>query len=228
MDTETARTVFYAIATIGFIAWVVGLQFISVSYRSERDAAREAMSQLGLDEPPSGRLLVGRAEVEGQPAALAAKAAASLAKSGQWTLSPLKILEKTDDRVVFEGAGPNATGRLGWRSVGRGQLQFASIGPNRTAVSYAVEIGSGRWLLVCGGIFNALGLAALLLASALMLTIVVPSPNPAVRAQAVQMVQVIHFLWPPFLFGGLYRSLRRSVRVGFEVFVHNLPYCGEG
>jgi hypothetical protein len=90
--------VFYAIATIGFVVWLVGMQFVAVSYKSEREAARQAMSEFGLDEPPSGRLLVGRAEVEGTPAALAARAASSLANAGRGTLGPVKILA----RVGFE------------------------------------------------------------------------------------------------------------------------------
>lgn len=224
MDTETARWVFYTIATIGFIVWLLGMQFVAVSYKSERDAARQAISDLRLGETPPGRFLVGRAEVEGQPAALAAKAASSLAKAGRGTLGPVKILATADDRVVFEGVGQNAVGQPGWGSVGRGQIQFTPIGPNRTAISYAVESGGGRGLLLCAVICNVLGLAALLIGSALMLTLVVPNPSPAVRAQSVQMVQAVHFLWPPFLFAGLYRSVRRSVRVGFEVFIHNLPY----
>jgi hypothetical protein len=227
MDTETARWVFYAIATIGFIVWLAAAQFVGATIRSERDAVRRTMGEFGLDKAPSGRLQVGRTEVEGQPAELAAKAAGALVKSGQGPLGPVKILSKTDERLVFEGAGQNVVGQPSWRSVGRGQMQFTAAGPNRTAIAYAVELTSGQWLLTCALIFNALGLAALLVGSALMLTWVIPNLNPAIRAQTVQMVQVVHFLWPPFLFAGLYRSVRRSVRVGFEVFVHNLPYVGE-
>jgi len=40
------------------------------------------------------------------------------------------------------------------------------------------------------------------------------------------MLQVVHFLWPPFLFGGLYRRGRSAVREAFEVMIHNLPYYG--
>jgi len=38
------------------------------------------------------------------------------------------------------------------------------------------------------------------------------------------MGQVIHFLWPPFLFGGLYRRVQTHVRNTFDSLVHNLPY----
>jgi hypothetical protein len=226
MDTETARTVLYIITGIGFVIWLVGVQFVAVSFKAERQAARQAMSEFGLDEAPSGRLLVGRAEVEGQPAALAAKAASALADSWRGPLGPLKILERADDRIAFEGVGQNATGRAMSRFVGRGQMQFVRLGPDRTAINYAVEFSGGHGLLLCAKIFNLLGLLALLVGCWLMLTFVVPNPNPAIRGQTFQMLQAVHFLWPPFLFAGLYRSVRRAVRVGFEVFVHNLPYGG--
>jgi hypothetical protein len=38
------------------------------------------------------------------------------------------------------------------------------------------------------------------------------------------MIQVIHFLWPPFLCGALYRQRRRSVKEGFEALLQNLPF----
>ena len=227
MDTETARSVLYAITAIGFVVWLVGAQFVGATIRSERNASRQTMNDFGLEAAPSGRLLVGQIEVEGQPAALSAKATSALVKSGQGPLGPVKILSKTDKRLVFEGAGQNALGQPGWQLVGRGEMQFTVAGASRTAIAYAVELSSGRWLLTCALVFNALGLAALLVGFGLMLTFVLPNPNPAVRAQTAQMVQAIHFLWPPFLFVALYRQGRRAARNAFEVFVHNLPYCGE-
>ena len=46
-------------------------------------------------------------------------------------------------------------------------------------------------------------------------------------AQAVQMAQVVHFLWPPFLFGGLYRQRRRVAEEGFDRLLHNLPFLAD-
>jgi hypothetical protein len=38
------------------------------------------------------------------------------------------------------------------------------------------------------------------------------------------MVQAVHFLWPPFLFGALTRRARRAVATQFEALVNKLPY----
>jgi hypothetical protein len=226
MDTETARFALYAITAIGFVVWLAAAQFVAASVRSEREAARRAMSGFGLDEARSERLLVGRAEVEGQPAALAAKAASALAESWRGPLGPLKILARADDRLVFEGAGQDAAGRPAWQFVGRGQMQFARLGPTRTAIDYVVEFSGGQRLLRWAKVFILLGLVALVVGCTLMFTLIVSNPNPTVRAQTFQMVQAVHFLWPPFLFAGLYRMVRRMVRVAFDAFVHNLPYRG--
>jgi hypothetical protein len=226
MDTETARFTLYGITAIGFIVWLAAVQFVATTAKSEREAARRTMSAFGLDEARSERLLAGQAEVEGQPAALAAKAASVLAESWRGPLGLLKILESTDDRLVFEGAGKNAGGRPAWQFVGRGQMRFARLGPNRTAISYAVEFSGGQRLLLWAKVFLLLGFVALVAGCTLIFTFVVSSPNSAVRAQTFQMVQAVHFLWPPFLFAGLYRMARRVVRVGFDVFVHNLPFRG--
>lgn len=227
MDSETARNVLFAIAAIGFVAWLAALQFVAACVRSENDATHKAMEEFGLDKPPSGRLLVGRAQVEGQPAALSARAAAALANPWKSQLGPLKIVSKSDDRIVFEGAGQDALGQAGWRIVGYGEMQFSSVGPDQTAVAYAVELRGGQRMLLLAKLFVVLGLATLLALGAFLLLFVVPHPNRAVRAQVIQMVQAVHFLWPPFLFAGLYRSARRTVRTAFEVLVHNLPYSAE-
>jgi len=76
-------------------------------------------------------------------------------------------------------------------------------------------------------LIQLLGLVALGVGFWLIRTCVVTHPNPGVRAQAVQMVQAVHFLWPPFLCGALYRRGRSTIRNGFEVLIHNLPYYGK-
>ena len=49
-------------------------------------------------------------------------------------------------------------------------------------------------------------MVALVAGSWAIRTFVVPHPDPAIRGQVFQMCQVAHFLWPPFLFAGLYRA----------------------
>jgi hypothetical protein len=86
--------------------------------------------------------------------------------------------------------------------------------------------GSPRWpgLLWGGGVFLALGLLTLVGLFWFLYRYVATNPDPGIRWQTVQMIQAVHFLWPPFLFAHLYRRVGRAVRAGVDGLVHNLPY----
>ena len=79
-------------------------------------------------------------------------------------------------------------------------------------------------MLWLGAAFQGLGLVALVAGFCLIRVYVVHDPNPEVRWQTFQMLQAGQFLWPPFLFAGLYRVGRRTVHSGLDLLVHNLPY----
>ncbi len=49
---------------------------------------------------------------------------------------------------------------------------------------------------------------------------------PAIRWQSVQLIQIVHFLWPPFLCGHQYRSRYRLVSRQLDTILHNLPHSG--
>lgn len=221
MSTETAQLVLGIIGGVGFIVWLAGLQFL---FSSARVGQRENASR-DFQEPIPENWLAGSAEVEGQPAVLAKRAAALLVKQTPGPFGPIKIVEGSDDRLVFERVGPRVGGLQQGEWLRRGEMRFTAIGRDRTRIDYAIERAPLRWLLWLGGLFQALGLAALGVGAWLIGTLVVPSPDPAVRTQAIQMIQVVHFLWPPFLMGFLYRRGIRSVRATFDALAHNLPYA---
>lgn len=217
MSTETAQLVVYLIATVEFIVWLAALQFVLLTARrskSENQAAIEA------GEPLPAHWVLGSTEVEGQPAELVRRAAGLLARQGGGT--PVKILDCTENRLVFEGLHFDARNRVAFR---RGELRFASVGRTRTRIDYAVEPARRGLLLRLAGLFLILGLTVLIAVAGLLLTFVVSSPNPGIRGQAFQMFQAIHLLWPPFLFAGLYRHNIRSVRSTFEALTNNLPFA---
>jgi hypothetical protein len=218
MDQQTAEIVQYVITGVAVIVWLLALQFLVNSYRKRRRAGEQAAEQLGMTEQVPENLICGSAEVQGQPAELATKAATLLARSN------VKIMESTPERVAFEGFGAPMGGQPQGRTIGQGQLRFAPAGKERTRIDYAVEMSGGKGLLWGGGIFLAVGFVAIIVGFVLIRVFVVDNPNPEIRWQVFQMVQVSHFVWPPFLFGGLYRMSGRMIRNSFEVLVHNLPY----
>jgi hypothetical protein len=133
-------------------------------------------------------------------------------------------VEKTDDRIVFErpeaGIGNRSAGQL----FRRAELRFTAVSPARTRVEWLVEPANLRWLLQLGVFFQILGLLALVLGCAFIHTYVASSPNPAVRWQTLQMLQAVHFLWPPFLCGSLYRRVLRAAPDQLDALANNLPY----
>ena len=244
MTIEVAKTIVYSITAVGALVWVSGLLFLIHSVPKRSDGTGLWPVPVGstgkMPAPPDGvwpvppkggrlgespyeaprGLIVGRAEIPGTPGDLSDKAAAILAKE------QLKILQRTDDRVVFEGVGPNLSGAAVGQLVRRGELRFTAMGGDRTGVDYAIAVPEWRGFLIAGAVVQGLGLVALVVGFFAVTTWVVPNPNPAIRGQSFQMLQVVHFLWPPFLLGTLYRMRRRTVQARFEVLVNNLPYSG--
>jgi hypothetical protein len=223
MDPETARLVVISIAAVGLVVWLSSLQFLLTTFRTDRQRRRQAAEVLEMTEAPPD-CIFGSVDVDGLPAELAVKAAGLLAK-GSPPLPPVKILERTDQRIVFEdiGAGMNQQGGY----LRQGQLRFSPVGSGRTHIDYAIELKKSNVLVWLAILFQTLGLAALVGGFVMIYIFAVEHPNPDVRTQAIQMVQAVHFLWPPFLFAGIYRRGRTLVTKGFELFINNLPYHGK-
>jgi hypothetical protein len=77
---------------------------------------------------------------------------------------------------------------------------------------YRVSGSQPRGLLLAARIVHLLGALVLAVALVAIQQWVLPHPSPAVRWQAVQVVQTVHFLWPPFLLAGLALSRSHTVR----------------
>jgi hypothetical protein len=218
VSPEIAQQVVFGITALGAVVWLLSLSFLVKSGR-----LMNAAKQDDLDEQPAQKLLTGSAEVEGNPKTLADKVAAVLAEG---TLGPLKIVGKADDMIVFERVDPGIARQPAGRWFRRGEFRFTALRQNRTQVEWAVE-PAFQWLLRVGGIVQTVGLVGLIVGCWAMSSFVATSPEPAVRWQSLQMLQVVHALWAPFLFGGLYRKGVRGVKAEFDALVNNLPYLGE-
>jgi hypothetical protein len=221
VDIQTAQLILYAVTVLAAVVWLSGLRFLVASARMLPSPSAE---QLDFDDAPPPTRICGTTEVESEPTELASKAAIVLAKGSIGPLGQLRIVERTEDRVIFDGTVVQAGNPALGQYVRRGELRFTSATPGRTRIDYAVEVCSGRGLLWGGAVFQILGLIALVAGFWLIRTYVVPNPNPAVRGQTLQMLQVCHFLWPPFLFAGLYRKRHNALRSALATFAQNMPY----
>jgi hypothetical protein len=216
MDTDTARIIVLAVASILAIAWLFALQAMVTAARARSFRVREAAGRFDIDERFATGTYVGEVDVDGTPRGLSKKLAAMLARG---PLGPVKILACDAQEVAFESGAPSPG-----IPIRGGRFRLSPSG-RRTRIEYAVDGSSGAGLLAGGWIFLTLGLVALVAGVWLQFRFVLPSPNPQLRGQAVQMFQAVHFIWPPFLFAYLSRRTDRVVRAGIESLVNNLPYA---
>ena len=221
MDAQSAELLLYAITAIGASVWLVALQFLIRSFPSV--AARAADQPLNVEERPPANWICGGAEVEGQPAQLIDKAIVALLTEKPFGgVGPVKILERSDNRIVFEGVSDSSRNHPA--RIRHAEIRFTPTHQDRTRIAYAAQLSDAPWLLWLGLAFQGLSLVALVAGFGLIRILVIPDPDPAVRWQTVQMLQVANVLWPTFLFAGLYRRGRRVVRDGLDLMVYNLPY----
>ncbi len=218
MDLETAWSVLVAITAVGAVVWLAALTTLLRASRSQAATAVEASERFEIEGKAASGAIVGAAEVDGDPEELSTRLAGTLARETFGPFGPIKVVASDRHQVVFE---PTGAPGIGFR---RGRVRLTPAG-SRTKVEYAIETTSrGSILLGIGWLALGLGLAALIVAPWLAATYLLTSPNPAVRAQVVQVCQMAHFLWPPFLFAALSRQPSRMFRARMESLVHNLPY----
>jgi hypothetical protein len=225
MDPDVARTVVIALAAVELGLWIVALQVLFRAAREGEVKPAEFAQELAVDDGVG--TITGAVEVDGPAEALSSKLVERLVRGGLGMFGPVKIVAADRREVVFEA--PRATGSAaGFGVLGfhGGKVRFSPAG-SRTRLEYAVETSSARRrvLLGIGWLTLALGMAALGIGIWLEFAYVLPSPHAGLRAQAVQMIQVIHFLWPPFLLAYLARQPSRLLRTQMEVLLHNLPYA---
>jgi hypothetical protein len=223
MQPELATAVVVGIAIVGFLTWLFALQSMLRASREGQALSDDSAQATGAEH--AAGTIAGSADVPGNPDELSAKLAERLARDGLGFLGPIKITGADRKEVSFEAIG-SMPGTAGATPVGLrgGVVRFLGIG-NKTRIEYAVEAKSGRVLLALGWLFIVLGLASLLVGLTLEFALVINSQDAAIRAQAVQMIQAIHLVWPPFLFAHISRQPARLIRNQFEALIHNLPYA---
>jgi hypothetical protein len=225
MDEQSASVVVIAIATILFMIWATAFRFMLRATRERQSLSEETADKIGSDSPTPAGTITGSAEVAGSPEALAAKLAERLARDGLGLLGPIKITGADRREVRFESLGGIPGGFASTQGgLRQGVIRFSSAG-NKTRIEYQVEAGSSRVLLAFGWLFIALGLAAIVVGVCLEFILVIPSPQPSFRIQAVQMFQAVHLVWPPFLFAQLLRQPVKMIRNQFDALINNLPYA---
>lgn len=218
MSPETAHAVVIAIASILIVAWVAALLTMVLATRAAGSSGdHDGGGRYEIEDSPARNTIVGDVEVDGSPETVSAKLRSVLSRGEYTPFGTVEIVPGNRHEVIFKTSRADSQRK-------QGRLRLSSVG-NRTRIDYAIEAPSGRGLLALGWIFVALGLAALAALAWLEFRFVLPSPNSRTRIQSVQMIQAVHFIWPPFLFAYLSRRTGCHARYAIDELARQLPYA---
>lgn len=196
MDHETAAFWLDTIAAIGVAAWAIGAWFVQRTRATLREPLAKAV------------------EVAASPAAILQRLASTIAAARPGSPLAGSVIDAVSATELrwHSKAGPHA-------HVGVVQVDGTNTS---SSVTYGL-IGQSRMLR---GATWALAIGALAVPGIYLLlrTFALPSDDPNVRGQVIQMAQCVHALWPPFLLAGLARGLRRGVGNEIERTLRNLPF----
>lgn len=215
MDPETADTVVKVIAAIALTAWLVSLWFTETSFRW-RPAAGDG-DAFSMQDKRNGAF-TGVQTVDASPEAILTRAAHALATNRQPELGQVKITERTDQTLLFERVIARQAG-FDWA-----RLRVTPVALGKARIEYEMAPYNGRSLRIAAALLQIAGIVLLGALFVFMQQVVIDHAKPAIRAQAFQMVQVGHLLWPPFLIAASYRRRVQTAWASFEAFVNNLSH----
>ena len=226
MDVQTTQFVFFGIVTLAACVWTHSLvKAIQMSpRRTDEDnpwAVLPDEAHFTTDDESGKRTLRGDLDTVSR-----AIARAMLNQSIPGMFSTLfQIAERTPEKVLVRKTGPLFCNQPPGLQFSEVEFNLTPYGPDTVQVSYRIGYGQlkDRMRKIALGVILGAGLPCLVIGGWLMWHYVVTNPNPAVRWQVFQTLQVVHVLWPPFLFLHQFKSGRQHSRT----YVSNLLMSAE-
>ena len=226
ITVETAKTIFWIIWAAAAGVWIVSALWIRTWFRKKTygrtdDPFEDALSTDGPEQVD----LEGQATVALAPDEVSRSLTRFFANH---LATGLAVEESSPTRVRLStggAVGSAGAGRQGRMPLDEVTFTFRSVAGGAAEVRYGARLTRlKRFCRIGAGVFQILGLAALGAACYVMLTFVVRSPKIGIRYQVWQTLQLVHFLWPPFLFAGVYAMTRRSIARLIGTLLGNLAY----
>jgi hypothetical protein len=218
MQGSPALVILISITAVASTIWLIACNYLANSPAMAAKRSRNTLDAADTIDSlePSATRVVGRKEIEGAAAENSRRFAAMLAKEGLWPGGLIQILNRSDHLVSFvvpgNGRGPS------------GEVRFDPKGNNACMAEYVVDYPGIATVLKIGWIIQAIALLVLAVGFWALRTFVATSSNPAIWGQSFQMIQIVHFIWPPFLMGYLYRVRYRLIRDQIETILVNLAH----
>lgn len=227
MSPDVADLVLYLITGVACVVWMIAFRCLwllghpkssEVDDADDRyDVSQEAHSVATKEDEPLVLVSFASLQVAGHFEELSLRLARQIAQK----LPTAQITSQLPQSIVLE---PISFGQ--WFGFARIDISLSSIGENRTEISRTVwqqRSQAPKWAWWLSGI----GLVAIIAGFTLIKTLVVNHPSPAIRWQTVQMAQVVHLLWPPFLavaFAKAHKISGQTIAGLLDGMITNLPY----
>jgi len=214
MMEETATTIFAAILAGGVVIWLLALVLHRRVFRPVDPAEPQVLSY-------------GEIMIEAPAAEVAEKSVATL-RGGLPGIGPVLLEEANDRRIAGEVTMVAETRGATSRSpIGGGVRFLVELSPlgSGTAAVYRIFGTGGGCLKTASALFVYLITPAVLAAAGYLVpTFILSNEEPMVRYQVFQTCQIIHFLWPPFLFLGLRRRAAKVVTRSLTTVLQNAAF----
>ena len=216
MSPDLTHTIFYAIAAVCGIIWLIGTRYAVSRYKSP--ASQDPYRAMKADEDSH---VTGEVTVNGDAARLEQKlvdAISALGSVGGGAF--LKITDRSPGRIAFD--------RVAAGSPGFGAGEFL-LEPDDDRVRIRYKIDFTRFTSIMRTITYFVcfvyGGAIVVGVPVLIWLYVVNTDDETVRWQVLQTAQMIHGVWPPFLLGFLAGRIRKMVVARFDTMLANLEHA---
>jgi hypothetical protein len=233
MSPETARIVFFGVAAVMWVVWLVGTRFALSSVSGSPVEGGDPYSgdaltpgRQDLDTSPdivTGEAVI-EAAIEGGAEAISKKIAEQLVSAaGAGGASAIRITERTRERVVFERV-PGAAGGVAAQAMDSGVVKLDAEG-DRIRVRYAVSLKRFMRTMRIATCAVCFGYGAVWVVGVPLLVwglLFIREAAPADRWQVFQTLQMVHGVWPPFLVGALGGRARRAAAGFLDTLLANV------
>ncbi|MEQ9409052.1 MAG: hypothetical protein RIK87_15050 [Fuerstiella sp.] len=217
MEPQLAEITFVVIMSVGVCVWLLSLHMaLNLGRHRRRDA--EPWTPLSDLEINAGSPcdLTGQKTVRGHAEDVSktlARTLLNLNVPGMFA-TLFEMVERTPERLEFRKTGPLVCNQPTGMYFSEAVFTLERTGANQVLVSY--RLGFERLVKVLRrtalALILGLGFPVLMTVGILIPWLVLKHPNPAVRWQVFQTLQIVHVLWPPFLIIYLFRSGHRHAR----------------
>ena len=211
MDLVTAQITFAVLMSLIVLAWALSLR-VSSKLREERPSPQQDDPFAPLSFEPStpeetvGHQQTVRGSTEDVSRALVDQFTRTAVPGNFATI--YEVTQASSERVVVAKTGPLMCNQPTGMYFSEAQFELRQLGEDVVEVSYELGFDRLRQRLrsICLIISVAVALPVMIVLSLVLWFLVVNNPNPTVRWQVFQTLQMVHFLWPPFLLVYIYRN----------------------